>query len=71
MISLNDYDLVFGAKWLKRTGPIWWDFSNLILNFKIQGIKVRLNGIETNCTTLISWQERKKAFKEKQPMAVL
>lgn len=32
VIHLNDYDLVLGAKWLKKIRPIWWDFTDMILS---------------------------------------
>lgn len=43
----------------------------MILTFINQGMKVRLNGIETSHSTLMSGQALKKAFMEKLPMVVL
>lgn len=71
VIPLNSYDLVLGAKWLKRGGPVWWDFTNMILSYKEGSEEVRISGITTSHSSLISGKRLKEACREKCPMALL
>ncbi|KAL8151329.1 hypothetical protein V2J09_021137 [Rumex salicifolius] len=43
-LPLDCCDLVLGVQWLTTLGPIWWDFSNLRMEFSVQGIKHVLRG---------------------------
>ncbi|KAL8138945.1 hypothetical protein V2J09_004946 [Rumex salicifolius] len=44
-LPLDCCDLVLGIPWLTTLGPIWWDFSNLRMEFSVQGLKHVLRGV--------------------------
>ncbi|KAL8170829.1 hypothetical protein V2J09_022633 [Rumex salicifolius] len=52
-LPLDCCDLVLGVQWLTTLGPIWWDFSNLRMEFSVQGIKHVLCGAtKSGCKVL-------------------
>lgn len=44
-LPLDCCDLVLGVQWLTTLGPIWWDFSNLIMEFNLGGVKHIIRGV--------------------------
>lgn len=59
-IALNDYDVVLGAKWLKATGPVGWDFSKMLLSFTHDNQEIVLQGLFSKEITLILGKQLRK-----------
>ncbi|CAM8880125.1 unnamed protein product [Rhodiola kirilowii] len=52
-LPLDCCDIVLGVQWLMTLGPIWWDFSNLRMEFTLGGIKHVLRGVtKSNCKVI-------------------
>lgn len=71
VIVQNDYDLVLGVTWLKKVGPLEWDFSILLLEFHWNSNKVLIIGIKLEVTSLIFYNRLFKAYKEGSPIAIV
>lgn len=46
VIALGNCDMVLGVQWLRKLGPITWDFDKLIMQFVLGNRRVTLNGIK-------------------------
>lgn len=44
LLPLGGSDLVLGIQWFSMLGPVFWDFSNLTMQFTYRGSKVKLRG---------------------------
>ena len=44
-IPLDPYDMVLGISFLKRLGPILWDFDDLVMSFYYRGHRVLWRGL--------------------------
>ncbi|CAM8924213.1 unnamed protein product [Rhodiola kirilowii] len=52
-LPLDCCDFVLGVQWLTTLGPIWWDFSNLRMEFRVGGVKHTLRGVtKSNCKVI-------------------
>lgn len=40
-ILLSSCDIILGMQWLRQWGTISWDFTNLIVEFYMEGIEVK------------------------------
>ncbi|TXG69870.1 hypothetical protein EZV62_004805 [Acer yangbiense] len=58
LLPLGGYDAVLGAQWLRLLGPILWDFSKLLMKFRIKGKVLELQGEQ------IEWLGRSKSSKK-------
>lgn len=45
LIDLGSCDMVLGVQWLSTLGTINWDFKKLVLEFKLQGKLMKIEGI--------------------------
>ncbi|KAL8139484.1 hypothetical protein V2J09_005505 [Rumex salicifolius] len=43
-LPLDCGDLVLGIQWLTVIGPVWWDFVNMRMEFKFNGLKHVIRG---------------------------
>lgn len=46
MVPLKGYNMVLGVHWLRTLGLISWDFSKLLMQFKVQGKKYTSEGLK-------------------------
>ncbi|XP_074336501.1 uncharacterized protein LOC141673653 [Apium graveolens] len=53
LIPLGSCDMVLGIQWLSKLGPILWDFTDLVMQFKFQGKQFVLKGIPMHKLKLI------------------
>ncbi|XP_076902380.1 uncharacterized protein LOC143557114 [Bidens hawaiensis] len=54
VIPLENYDMVLGVQWLLNLDNIVWNFKNLTMQFKIDGIDHQLKGCDNNNVSLCS-----------------
>lgn len=66
-ISLDCCDMVLGVEWLTTLGPILWDFSNLRMEFNLNGMKHVLRGVtKTDCKFIKGTSLNKLILKDPQ-----
>jgi hypothetical protein len=46
LLPMDVCEIVLGTQWLRMLGPIWWDFSKLLMRFSWGGREVELRGIK-------------------------
>ncbi|XP_010260188.1 PREDICTED: uncharacterized protein K02A2.6-like [Nelumbo nucifera] len=51
VLSLDEFDIVLGVKWLITLGPILWDFTALTMTFHLDGKPVTWQGTWTRTKT--------------------
>ncbi|OMO52671.1 Retrotransposon gag protein [Corchorus olitorius] len=72
LVSLLGCDMVLGIEWLKTLGPIWWDFSLLVMKFVFKGVPCTLTGLNAGPVQLFSdKQASKQSYSEKSLFAML
>ncbi|KAL8128454.1 hypothetical protein V2J09_017609 [Rumex salicifolius] len=66
-LPLDCCDLVLGVQWLSTLGPIWWDFSNLRMEFSLLGVKHVLRGsVKSGCKVITGGSLNKLLVQEPQ-----
>ncbi|XP_056860229.1 uncharacterized protein LOC130508648 [Raphanus sativus] len=70
-LRLGFSDLVLGVQWLSTLGPILWDFLNLRMEFKFNGLKHVLRGITPNDSKIISSNSLNKLLLQEPQLALL
>nr|CAD1844095.1 unnamed protein product [Ananas comosus var. bracteatus] len=76
LLPLRGCDTVLGIQWLKRLGPILWDFSQLRIEFRVKGQKIVLRGslepnlkegdqIATSKSAGTMWSRLDKAYSQR------
>lgn len=70
-LPLGCSDLVLGVQWLSTLGPILWDFLNLRMEFKFQGLKHVLRGITPNSSKVVNGSSLNKLILQDPQMALL
>ena len=70
-LPLGCSDLVLGVQWLSTLGPILWDFLNLRMEFKFNGLKHVLRGITPNDSKVISSSSLNKLMLHEPQLALL
>ncbi|KAL8151213.1 hypothetical protein V2J09_021021 [Rumex salicifolius] len=70
-LPLDCCDLVLGVQWLTTLGPIWWDFSNLKMEFTLHGTKHTLRGVTKSGCKLIKGSSLNKLLVQGPQIALL
>ncbi|CAA7034449.1 unnamed protein product [Microthlaspi erraticum] len=71
IIPLNGCDVVLGVQWLKKFGPITWDFQRLSMKFFWCNRKVVLNGIHPGSVRSIKAEKLNKLQDESIQLSML
>lgn len=66
ILPLEGYDVVLGAQWLRTLGPILWDFSKMLMIFKLEEKKVELRSMTTPTDKIVDENEFKKELKKRK-----
>ena len=64
LIELGSCDMVLGIQWLSTLGNINWDFKKLIMEFVIEGQKVKLKGIASQKLKVLKGQPSLKLLQK-------
>lgn len=70
-LPLDYCDLVLGVQWLVTLGPIWWDFSNLRMEFLLGGVKHVLRGVTKSGYKVINGSSLNKLLLQEPQIAML
>ncbi|CAM8908644.1 unnamed protein product [Rhodiola kirilowii] len=70
-LPLDCCDIVLGVQWLTTLGPIWWDFSNLRMEFTLDGIKHVLRGVTKSECKVIKGGSLNKLLMQGPQIALL
>ncbi|CAA7028426.1 unnamed protein product [Microthlaspi erraticum] len=71
VIPLNGCDVVLGVQWLKKFGPITWDFQHLTMKFFWCNKKVVLHGIHPGSVRAIKAEKLNKLQDENIQLSML
>lgn len=52
-LLLGGYDDLLGIQWLLKLGPIFWDFSQLIMSFKLNERSVHLKFLVPSTANMV------------------
>jgi len=65
VLKLDRYDIVLGVDWLKKYFPVLFDFIQLRLSFKKDGIMIELKGIsQVSNLQMITTLKEQRSFKD-------
>ena len=53
-IPLGGFSMILGTQWLRKLGPILWDFAKLWMQFSVNGKKHTLNRLQPGSLSIIS-----------------
>lgn len=70
-LPLDCCDMVLGVQWLSTLGPILWDFSNLRMEFYLNGLKHVLRGVTKTDCKLIKGSSLNKLIVREVQLALL
>lgn len=65
LLSLEGYDLVLGARWLRTLGDITWNFSKLVMRFTLDGKKVVIHGKGSGEVSTVSAHQMERILKKR------
>ena len=71
LIELGSCDMVLGIQWLSTLGNINWDFKKLIMEFVIEGQKVKLKGIASQKLKVLKGQPSLKLLQNSTQLCLL
>ncbi|OMP03702.1 Aspartic peptidase, partial [Corchorus olitorius] len=71
LIQLRGCNMVLGIQWLKTLGPIWWDFSLLVMKFVLKGQNYKLTGLSAGEVKLISEKQAAKQGFSQQSLCTM
>lgn len=65
LLILERCEVVLGTHWLRTLGPILWDFSNLWMKFKLQGLDYYWKGESIQSPSVLNPSKLRKPLEEK------
>ena len=63
VMPLVGCDVILGTQWLRTLGTILWDFSELWMQFSINGNKHKFNGFQPGSLSIIHSHRMEKLLK--------
>lgn len=62
VLPLGGCQVVLGAQWLRTLGPITWDFTAMVMSFKLNGMRHHLKASESDSVDVLEATEFTKEF---------
>ncbi|XP_062153129.1 uncharacterized protein LOC133861362 [Alnus glutinosa] len=64
ILTMDVCEVVLGTQWLRTLGPIWWDFTILLMRFKWKINELELRGIRPPVNRIVEEQEIQRELKK-------
>jgi hypothetical protein len=66
ILPMDVCEVVMGTQWLRTLGPIWWDFTMLLMRFRWKNNEVELRGIRPPVNRIVEEQEMQRELKKRR-----